>query len=210
MHIRNICTQRTGTVLAGSAVVSTGVVAATTTGSYVSSVISVCGGLLVACIAATTAGWRQKRELQAQSDRQNASVIAEDRLQAAEFMRAREVADLADIRAILDNMIKALQLGDEIHGEFAIGAIPGHDAIRAARRSIAESAISCRLRLGANDEVMIRYFHLQAAFEALLDPSTTPAAAPLAYSIAREHFHEIATERFGSCLPPARRLAQLL
>lgn len=194
-------THRTTTVVVGSAVVSTGVVAAAVTGSYISSVISICGALLVASIAAATAGWRQKRELIAQHERQHAITLAEDRRQAAEFTHASHVADLADIRSVLDNMTRALQLADEIHRETAAGACPQQDAIRAARLSIKETAITCRLRLGANDSLTMGYAEVQGAFDRLCAPDASTDAL-LAYSVARERFSEIATERFASRVPP--------
>lgn len=156
------------------------------------------GATLVACIGSVTASWRQKRDLVAQRERQDASILAEDRRQAAEFARTRELADLKDVRSVLDNMIRALHLADEIRGELAAGASPQQDAVRAACRSLGESATLCRLRLGANDSVTIGYSEFRSAFDALVGSGATATHALLAYSIAREQFNDIATERFGS------------
>lgn len=191
---------RTAMVVVGSAVASTGVVAAAVTGSYISSVISIGGALLVASVTAATASWRQKRELIAQHEHQRASTIAEDRRQAAEFTHASQAVDLADIRSVLDNMTRALQLADEVHNVIVTGACPPQDAIATARRSLDANAISCRLRFGANDSVTMGYAECQAAFHRLVRTDAS-ADVQLAYLISRERFSEIATERFASRVP---------
>jgi len=197
-----------GTVVASSAVVSTGVVAAAVTGSYVPSVISVCGALVVACITALTANWRQNRALSAEHEQQNASILAEDRRQATEFAQTREAADLADMRSVLETMIRAVRRADDIRDELTVGGSPQQDELRTTLRSIQDGAILCRLRLGAHDSVTMRYLDLQSSFATLLDPDPRARSteALLAYSISRERFSEIATERFGSHIAPAARL----
>jgi hypothetical protein len=193
---------RTGAAVGGSAIVTTGVVAAAVTGTYVASIISAGGALAVAAIAAVTAERRQSRALAAESARQSTAILAENHRQAAEFSRARADADLADVRSVLEDMIRSLRLADEVCNDFRAGHAAQELVVRAARTALEESTISCRLRVGATDRVAMAYAELQTSFHAVVEHASADAQqeALLDYAIAREHFNDIATERFASAL----------
>jgi hypothetical protein len=187
---------RAATAVACAAVAG-GVVTVAATGSYVTSAISVGGALLVTAITAVASSHRQTRDLSADREKQAASIRAEDRRQASALERAAAETDLADVRGLLDGMMQAIRLGDEVRDQIGSGRSPGLEAIRAARRSIDEHVDLCRLRCDASDGLTLSYHEYRDAFVRLVEGKT----GALAYDIARERFSEIATERFARRRP---------
>jgi hypothetical protein len=72
------------------------------------------GAPLVALIAAYTAGRRQQRALDAESERHRAALDAEARRLHAQLSHARELADRADLRALMDEAAVVLYDADTV------------------------------------------------------------------------------------------------
>ena len=83
-------------------------VAASTTTSYVAPILAFVGAVLVATIAAVTAGRRQRQALAAEGLRHRQSLEAENNRHDAQLAHARELADLADLRLLLDEAASTL------------------------------------------------------------------------------------------------------
>jgi hypothetical protein len=123
---------------------------------------------------------RQREALDAERARQNAALAAErERLerqltaererQAAQLAHARELADLADLRALLDEAAGALHRADNARAEVRLGitqhgvkiAERGPDAIKelnASGRELDAMAARLAVRLGSIDPIS-RAFH---------------------------------------------------
>jgi hypothetical protein len=86
----------------------TAAVTATAASSYVAPILAFVGAILVAVIAAVTADRRQRRALTAEGARHDASLRAESGRQVTQLEHSRGLADLADLRSLLDEVATAL------------------------------------------------------------------------------------------------------
>jgi hypothetical protein len=113
---------------------------------------TILAAVVIAVIAAWTAGTRQKRQLNAQGERQG-----------EQLAHARELADLDDLRRVLDDAalaldraaqthrpVGALVLTDPIHREDLAESL---EEIRVARQTCDALLARLRVRLGRDDPV---------------------------------------------------------
>lgn len=154
---------------------------------WLSITIPVVGAIVVALIAALTAHWRLNLQLDAEGERHEQGLTAEAKRheqslqaeaerQAARLAHERHLADLADLRKLLDEAAVALHRADYIRADVKLAVIQYggklDEWLPEARESLNErgralDALAARLavRLGFNERV-VRAF--EAANEALL------------------------------------------
>jgi hypothetical protein len=185
---------------------------ATTEGAAIESVALITGGatvlaaVIVAGVAAFTtnarlakqiedgrerqereldaAGERQARELTAEADRQKQTLRADRRRQTAALAHDRELADVADLRAVLDEATLGIEQASDarIKASTQLAPVPAFapttmaerakDAERkldAARAAISPALARVKVRLGPDDEIARSFDALDGA---LLDMAT--------------------------------------
>jgi hypothetical protein len=123
--------------------------------------LTLIGALVLALLAAETADTRQQRQIDADADRQTRALEAERERHIATLAHDRELADVADLRGLLDEAAAVLHRAD--HAAFALAEAhakegPDVDADRIQRLATevyALDALEPRLvvRLGGSSDV---------------------------------------------------------
>lgn len=155
----------TTAVEVGAVVLIGGVsVAGATQSSETGPILAFAGAVLVALIAAFAAQRRLRQQLTAEHARHAAQLEAERQRQAAQLAHDRELADLADLRALLDEAAVALDRANYARADLGSAYRSHGKTIREKAPEIVQAinqcgqtldAIAARLgvRLGADDPV---------------------------------------------------------
>jgi hypothetical protein len=143
---------------------------------WLSLAIPVAGAIVVALIAAGTAHRRLERQLTEESERHRKSLTAEGERQDARLAHERRLADLADLRALLDEAAVALHRADYARADMKVAVMQygreldvhapnAREILHERGRALDALAARLAIRLAFNDRV-VREF--EGANEALL------------------------------------------
>lgn len=133
-------------------------------------ILTFVGAIVVVLIGAYTANRRQDRGLNAESERQRQALRAEaDRL-GMQLVHDRDLADIADVRAVFDEAVGALHHAEYARqGVYAAGPAAvdaaGLASVDAAGQALDALAYRLAFRLGGDSEVVR---HFTGAADALL------------------------------------------
>lgn len=159
---------------------------------HTAAVLAFIGALAVAVIAAWTASSRQRQQLRAEGERQQRQLVHD-----------RQLADLDDLRRVLDDAALALDRASQAHRPVGArvltdpidheGLAESHQEIGTARETCDALLARLRVRLGQNDPVSKAFAQATDALHKIEASTIFVSNAPDAEKrewVRREHFSQ--------------------
>lgn len=191
----------------------------------ITAVATIVAALIIAVITARTTNSRQERQIAAEAERQQRELDARTDGQQRQLAHARELADLADLRKLLDEFAVTLDRGRAARDEMLLLAQTARhirptleqqaketaDAAKEPGQDLLALTVRLRVRLGSDDPITAAAYEAVDALHAMwqqveLLPSqkdfsavhTIISSADSDFTRSSTEFIEASVERAGS------------